>query len=524
MQPHASSPLSFAHTRSEDLEKEATPALSPQDRSRFGEAFAKASRTPPTALPVGLSPAKSPSDLARATPERSGRKAPSEATPSTARRPERRERQRADAGTEARPEVERAVEARGDETAARPVDDAHATEGANEAERSERTRAETVAARADLLAFLQVAPTAITLPQGALTLGAPAPGAGLEGETAGSPEAASSVTKGFDAGSLAETGHTSEATLNHLADAFARADRLHERGTAAALEGEGTLDTTGMQLSSEAHALLEGRPGERASAQALANGNGLAAKVETNGKAAAQEGAKSLDASATEGTISATSAAGASTGRAGARSQQSFEGDREGSSRGDERLARDAFTAATRPGDDLAPGTTVHGAFGADPRVQGALEGKASPEARLEQAKAASEHILERIERITEQRSAGREMVIATERGPVRVRVDIAEKNVSVQFRAEDDQLKAMLRSGLPALQATLAKRGFASTDFQFDGDGANDLMASGGGSKHAEARALRETLLGEAMIEPVVLEGPKASKNDPRALLSVTA
>jgi hypothetical protein len=29
MQPHASSPLSFAHTRSEDLEKEATPALSP---------------------------------------------------------------------------------------------------------------------------------------------------------------------------------------------------------------------------------------------------------------------------------------------------------------------------------------------------------------------------------------------------------------------------------------------------------------------------------------------------------------
>jgi hypothetical protein len=102
--------------------------------------------------------------------------------------------------------------------------------------------------------------------------------------------------------------------------------------------------------------------------------------------------------------------------------------------------------------------------------------------------------------------------------------VEVAEKNVSVPFRAEDDQLKNLLRSGLPALQATLAKRGFASTDFQFDGEDATDLMANGGGAKHAEARAIRESLLGEAMIEPVVLEGTKTSTRDPRALLSVTA
>ena len=48
--------------------------------------------------------------------------------------------------------------------------------------------------------------------------------------------------------------------------------------------------------------------------------------------------------------------------------------------------------------------------------------------------------------------------------------------------------------------------------------------MANGGGSKHAEARAIRESLLGEAMVEPVNLEGAKVASRDPRALLSVTA
>jgi hypothetical protein len=165
-----------------------------------------------------------------------------------------------------------------------------------------------------------------------------------------------------------------------------------------------------------------------------------------------------------------------------------------------------------------------HGAFGADPRVQFASKAEHTPEAKTEQAKAASERILQQIERITEQRNVGRDMIIATERGPVRVRVDIAEKQVSVSFRTEDEQLKSLLRSGLPALQSTLAKRGYAGSEFRFDGDGANDMMASGGRGKHAEARAMRESRLGEVMVEPVIADAAESTRRDPKALLSVTA
>lgn len=529
MQPHASSPLSLAHTRIDDPEKSPSPAFSPSEKSRFHEAFTRANRAMPAAQAAPSGALEGSRKAAAREPVESARSSNRDERASTARRPERAQRQRADAGTERRPEAEtaqgtetheRADAANGSETETSRVAigdraDDHGDEGP------------TTTMRTDLLAFLQTATSPLVRVESPLTLGAPLAGAPSEGALEGlvgklGGDASTALGK---AGTLAETGHTSEATLNHLADAFARADRLNAhtegRSDARSLEGQGPLSTEGMQLSSEARVLLEGRPAEGAAAQALATGHAHAAKGDAQLKALATEGAKTPEGGAVDGALAAASSAA---DQAGARSQSDLGREQGSSQSGEERLGRDSFASSFSRAEDVASSTSPHGAFGADPRVQSAFDAKASPEARLEQAKAASEHILERIERLTEQRAAGREMVIATERGPVRVRVDVAEKNVSVHFHAEDDQLKNLLRSGLPALQATLAKRGFGSTDFQFDGESANDLMANGGGSKHAEARAIRESLLGEAMVEPVNLEGAKVASRDPRALLSVTA
>jgi hypothetical protein len=518
MQPHASSPLSLAHTRIDDPEKGPSPAFSPGEKSRFHEAFARANRAMPATQAAPPAALEGSRKAAARDPVESARSSNRDERASTARRPERAQRQRADAGTERRPEAETAERA---DTANASRIEGETTRGA-EVDGEEGPRNE-APIRSDLLAFLQTVTSPVVLVESPLTLGAPLAGAPSEGgafEAIGAKlgEGATALGSG---GTLAEAGHTSEATLNHLADAFARADRLHAQSDATALEGQGALSTEGMQLSNAARALLEGRPAEGAAAQALATGHAHAAKGDAQLKGPTVDGAKTAEATSVDGALTAATSAA---DPAGARSQGDLGRDEGSSQSGEERLGRDSFASSFSRAEDVASSTSPHGAFGADPRVQSAFDAKASPEARLEQAKAASEHILERIERLTEQRAAGREMVIATERGPVRVRVDVAEKNVSVHFRADDDQLKNLLRSGLPALQATLAKRGFGSTDFQFDGESANDLMANGGGSKHAEARAIRESLLGEAMVEPVNLEGAKVASRDPRALLSVTA
>jgi hypothetical protein len=529
MQPHASSPLSLAQTRIDDPEQRPPAPFAPGDKSRFHEAFAKANRTEPFADTQARGKVEGPRKGQETRRSEAARDERRNENASTARRPDRADRHRADAGTERRPSAERdtATESPRDAAAARTGDEEATRDGSGE-----RDDANAAPIRADLLAFLQNTTSPIVMAQGPLTLGAPLAGGAADGMLEGNPLAQANGAAGAltNAGTLAEAGHTSEAALNHLADAFARADRLNAGREARALEDRGAIATDGLQsageatqLSGEALAKLEGRRTEGAAAQALATGHAHGGKREAP-PVTAGETKDPANAGETSGTAGAVAAAAGGSARAGARSGN---GNAQGEDTGhgaDERLARDAFTASAARSEEAATTTPAHGAFGSDPRVQHAFDGTRSPEARLEQAKAASEHILERIERLTEQRAAGREMVIATERGPVRVKVEVAEKNVSVQFRAEDDQLKNLLRSGLPALQATLAKRGFASTDFQFDGEDANDLMANGGGAKHAEARAIRESLLGEAMIEPVVLEGTKTSTRDPRALLSVTA
>lgn len=517
MKPQASSPLSLAQTVTGDPERAPSPAIAAADQHRFHEAFSKASRITPLA-PTARGDARSPEPSAptRASDERP-REVRAEARASTARRPERAERHRSDAGTERNQDAAPPCET---------AETAGTTREASSQENREVARDEpidrtTAGVPTDLLAFFQGATSPIVVTENPIALGAP--GASSDGLIEGLAGPGAEGRGLARAGVLGDTGHTSEATLNHLADAFARAERMHAGPEAVPLEGAGALSTEGMQLSSEARALLEVRPAEGAAARALASGHAHAALGEA--PLARAEGPSS-DGTGTAGTsIEGGLAANvASADLAGGRSQGGLDHDRGASSHGDDSLSRDGFASAANRIDEGSGAHAAHGAFGADPRLQGALDGKASPEARLEQAKAASEHILERIERLTEQRAAGRELVIATDRGPVRVRVDVAEKNVSVHFHADDDQLKNLLRSGLPALQATLAKRGFGATEFQFDGDGTSDLMANSGGSKYRDARAIRESRLGEAMIEPLGIAGTPASKADPRALLSVTA
>ena len=213
---------------------------------------------------------------------------------------------------------------------------------------------------------------------------------------------------------------------------------------------------------------------------------------------------------------------GLSAGDAGGRSSDSTPQDDRGNG---ERGFRDArLTDGFERTDGAAAKVQEHGAFGLDTRTQPAQASPKSIDARAEQARASSERILQQIERITDQRNVGRDMVIATERGPVRVRIEVTDKQVNVNFRAEDDQLKNMLRSGLPALQASLERRGFAQNSFRFDGDASSDLMAGSGSGKHLEARAARDSLLGEAMIETHVAANVETKKIDPRSLLSVVA
>jgi hypothetical protein len=283
-----------------------------------------------------------------------------------------------------------------------------------------------------------------------------------------------------------------------------------------------------MELSSGARALLEAQGAGRAAQAAQATHDARAAEGPGLAKAV-DAAAGGRENAGDEAGVSAAATARAAEGSGAATSSRHAgegEGDVGSGSGRDERgrdLARDTLTRAPDTAD-AATDVRANGAFGADPRLQSTTKSEATPEARAEQAKAASERILQQIERIAEQRSVGREMVIATERGPVRVRVEIAEKQVSVAFRTEDEQLKNMLRSGLPALQSTLAKRGFAGSEFRFDGDGGNDMMASGGRGKHADARAMRESRLGEVMVESVVAEAADEARRDPKALLSVTA
>ena len=325
-----------------------------------------------------------------------------------------------------------------------------------------------------------------------------------------------------------DLGGASAATLHSLSDALARADHaagheqknlgrgtaLGERGVAAGASSPLAPAPEAPNLSSEGRALVE------AAAQQQRQANGSTSDDSSGGTATANSTAKVDHAATTASELRAAD------GGTGAEATRGFEGEGASDSQGSEtgQGSDPRMTEAFRRSDDAALPEPVAGAFGPDPRVQTAHTSSKALDGRTEHAKEATERILDQIERITELRNSGRDMVVATERGPVRVRIDVVEKQVSVNFRTDDDQLKSMLRSGLPALQASLERRGFSQSSFRFDGDASSDLMAGSGSGKHLEARAARDALLGEVMVEPVFTHAAETTKQDPRALLSVVA
>lgn len=528
MHPHAAAPLSFAHTGLDATESARTTRPDPAATTAFHEAFSKAHARPsapdlPAPKPVETRPKSTEREREKdRQAERS--EAREGARASTARRAGAAKRQDADTPAQAAP-----AEREDHDGEVRTEDRAEPTEeGADE--RTTKNDATVAAAPLDPATAAKPA-TPIDFSQlfGAALPGLGAPNAAVTTRTGLGSEsklgaAGAKVSLGDD------LGGASAATLHSLSDALARAD--HAAGSAQtnlgrgpAIGGEGlaaggpssaatTVDAPA--LSSEGRALVDAaaqKQGQAAAATSEAPSNGSAQTISTTaGKA---------DHAAT--TASEVRAADASTGTELARGFDREDGTEsqgnDSGAAGDSRLA-DAF----RRTDDAALPEAITGAFGADPRVQTAHTSTKALEGRSDQAKEATERILDQIERITELRNSGRDMVVATERGPVRVRIDVIEKQVSVNFRTDDDQLKAMLRSGLPALQASLERRGFAQSSFRFDGDASSDLMAGGGSGKHLEARAARDTLLGEVMVEPVFTNAAEVAKQDPRALLSVVA
>jgi len=533
MHPHAAAPLSFATAGLDMADSPRTTRPDPAATTAFHEAFAKAHARP--SAPELPAP-KPPEARAKASERERVKERPAErsearesARASTARRAGAPKRQEADAPAE---------EASANEAARAPKrDDETLRSDEHEGARDEDAAASSAKSAASL-GTVPLEPVSVVKPVAPIDFsqlfGAVLPSVGL-------PNAA--TTSGMDTAAAAKAGApgakvslgddlggASAATLHSLSDALARAD--HAAGSAQtnlgrgpAIGGEGlaaggpssaatTVDAPA--LSSEGRALVDAaaqKQGQAAAATSEAPSNGSAQTNSTT--------ADKADHAAT--TASEVRAADASTGTELARGF-----DREGgteSQGNDSGAASDSRLAdAFRRTDDAALPEAITGAFGADPRVQTAHTSTKALEGRSDQAKEATERILDQIERITELRNSGRDMVVATERGPVRVRIDVIEKQVSVNFRTDDDQLKAMLRSGLPALQASLERRGFAQSSFRFDGDASSDLMAGSGSGKHLEARAARDTLLGEVMVEPVFTNAAEVAKQDPRALLSVVA
>lgn len=554
MTPHAVPSSSLLAVHAPDSDDRRQDARDATGIAGFHQAFTKA-----RALhePRGAAASQARADHADRAARRERGKADVATDASTHRRADTDERHEADAAKgSSRDDAERRPARAADDTRRRPATadgrdgrstsdtgatgsadataDARGTDAASDArEEPAYDAAGPVNADASaLFAFLQpAAPQPLAIARAPLRFDATSGNAGQE--SSGNEAAGAGGKLGGALGAtFADTDHTNEATLHHLSDAFARAEHLAARGAHAGDDG-GALATEGMQLSSEARALLDAQGQSHAAHGADAAQAAQGAQTADAAKGQAATLARSLDGARQESSSSngaaaeAVAAAGGAGAGAGASAHEARgEGGSFGQTddRGDDSardFGRDGFARSL---EGAAAEVREHGAFGADPRVQFASKAEHTPEAKTEQAKAASERILQQIERITEQRNVGRDMIIATERGPVRVRVDIAEKQVSVSFRTEDEQLKTLLRSGLPALQSTLAKRGYAGSEFRFDGDGANDMMASGGRGKHAEARAMRESRLGEVMVEPVIADAAESTRRDPKALLSVTA
>ncbi len=324
-----------------------------------------------------------------------------------------------------------------------------------------------------------------------------------------------------------DLGGASASTLHSLADALARSE------TPAPVDGKAPAPrSTAAPISAEAQALF-------AQARAQSAAHASAPAPATQAAQAAQASEKEVSPSSSEtsaGTPSGASStapkhevsqpiSAAAGGRMGTGTDAKSQGDsaNEGTPRG-ENPARAAVIGDAFHSDQSAQaGVLAHGAFGVDTRLQNTSTGT-NTEARADQMRAASERILQQVERMAEQRTSNRDMVIATERGPVRLRIEIAEKQVTVQFRTEDEQLKNLLRSGLPALQASLARNGYAQSNFNFDGNGQSDFTAGAGSQKRSEARAIRDSQLGEAMVETAGVDARTARHPDPKALLSVTA
>ena len=551
MQPHAAAPLSLARAGLDDPDSSAKARPDPAGAAAFHQAFSKAHAHPrpeqaPPPSPVAERAKRTEREPAKARGATRDEAAPAEHA-STVRRPGTKERQGANA-----PKGQGSDEAASASNADNK--DASATlDGAPAQDKSASTSADEAPAQpindASLVALLQpqlAAQPAVTkapidfasLFASGLASAAPLAseaqagrGLAIDGQTG----KASRLTGDDGTATLGnDLGGATAATLHSLADALAKADHISGAGATpgraaslASADAANPVEAPRAEvtaLSPEARALVDGAARQQSqgvATAALESANNAAPLTKEQGDSGSSHAATTAAEARISGDVAGRDG-GLSAGDAGGRSSDSTPQDDRGNG---ERGFRDArLTDGFERTDGAAAKVQEAGAFGLDTRTQPAQASPKSIDARAEQARASSERILQQIERITDQRNVGRDMVIATERGPVRVRIEVTDKQVNVNFRAEDDQLKNMLRSGLPALQASLERRGFAQNSFRFDGDASSDLMAGSGSGKHLEARAARESLLGEAMVETHVAANVETKKIDPRSLLSVVA
>ena len=551
MQPHAAAPLSLARAGLDDPDSSAKARPDPAGAAAFHQAFSKAHAHPRPELAPPPSPVAERAKRTEREPAKARGATRDEAAPaehaSTVRRPGTKERQDANA-----PKRQSSDEAASASNAA--PKDANATlDGAPAPDKSASTSADEAPAQtindASSVALLQpqlTAQPAVTkapidfasLFASGLASAAPLAseaqagrGLAIDGQTG----KASRLTGDDGTATLGnDLGGATAATLHSLADALAKADHISGAGATpgraaslASADAANPVEAPRAEvtaLSPEARALVDGAARQQSqgvATAALESANNAAPLTKEQGDSGSSHAATTAAEARISGDVAGRDG-GLSAGDAGGRSSDSTPQDDRGNG---ERGFRDArLTDGFERTDGAAAKVQEHGAFGLDTRTQPAQASPKSIDARAEQARASSERILQQIERITDQRNVGRDMVIATERGPVRVRIEVTDKQVNVNFRAEDDQLKNMLRSGLPALQASLERRGFAQNSFRFDGDASSDLMAGSGSGKHLEARAARDSLLGEAMIETHVAANVETKKIDPRSLLSVVA
>ena len=565
MQPQAAAPLSLARAGLDDPDSSAKARPNPAGAAAFHKAFSKAHARP---RPEQSPPPPPVAERAKRTdcePANAGGASRDEAAPaehaSTVRRPGTKERQDAN-GPERQIPDEGASAANADDKQGSATPDAGSSPDATRLVTAEDT-SDPTGTDPSLLALLQPQLAAQTVATKAPVDFASlfANGLAANGLVGTAPlannaragralaidgQAAKTPRLTGDEGTTglgSDLGGASAATLHSLADALAKADHASSgagatpgrAATLASADAAIPLEAPRAEVTSvspEARALVDGvarQQSQRVATAALESTNTAAIESANNAAPLAKEqgdsGSSHAATTASEARISGDVAGpdgGRSAGDAGGGSSDSTSQDDRGNGASAFRDAR--ITDGFERTDGAAAKVQEHGAFGLDTRTQPAQASPKSIDARAEQVRASTERILQQIERITDQRNVGRDMVIATERGPVRVRIEVTDKQVNVNFRAEDDQLKNMLRSGLPALQASLERRGFAQNSFRFDGDASSDLMAGSGSGKHLEARAARESLLGEAMVETHVAANVETKKVDPRSLLSVVA